>query len=246
MDQSDNKKQAAGDGIRVAKGAWQFDDAVPGVFDAHVSKSIPKYQYGHDLVIKYAQPFLQEAGRCYELGCSTGMLTAKLAACANPDKSSIIGLDQVSGMIDRAHRRCKDFAHVSFETADIVNYRFQSANVVVCYYTLHFTPLSKRAGIINAVYNALEDNGIFVLFEKIRFSDEQKNREVTDQYHKFKASQGFTHKEIISKAEALEGVLVPQTEQENLIMLGDGGFNSNLVIFEELCWQGYLGVKSSC
>lgn len=233
-------KSSAGDGLIVSRGAWQFDDAVPGVFDTHISKSIPGYREGHDLIIKLIQSRMQNSGRCYELGCSTGTLTAKMAACSDPERMAIVGIDQVAGMIARARIRCNAFANVSFELADIVSHDFRPSSVIVSYYTLHFTPVSTRADIVRRIFRALQPDGLFLLFEKIRFADPRLDREMTEKYHRFKKSRGFSSEEIRSKAQALEGVLAPYTESENLAMLDEAGFGPVSIVFNELCWQGYL------
>ena len=236
-------KSSAGDGLIVSAGAWQFDDAVPEVFDAHISKSIPGYAQGHDLVVRLIRSTLQNSGRCYDLGCATGTLTAKMAACSDPERMVIIGIDQVAGMIERAEVRCSAFANVSFELADIVNYDFLPSSVIASYYTLHFTPVSTRMGIVKRIFGALQPGGLFLLFEKIGFSDPRLEREMTQKYHQFKKSRGFSGEEIHNKARALKGVLTPYTESENLAMLNQAGFSRVSIVFNELCWQGYLAAR---
>lgn len=233
-------KSSAGDGLVVSRGAWQFDDAVPGVFDTHISKSIPGYLEGHDLIVERIRSRMQHSGRCYDLGCSTGTLTAKMAACSDPDRMVIVGIDQVDGMIARAGNRCKAFANVSFELADIVHHDFLPSSAIISYYTLHFTPVAARMDLVSRICRALQPDGLFLLFEKIRFSDPRLDREMTEKYHRFKKSRGFSSEEIRSKAQALEGVLKPNTESENLTMLDQAGFGHVSIVFNELCWQGYL------
>jgi len=232
-----------GDGIHAARGAWQFDDTVPEVFDQHVSKSIPEYEQGHNLIVKILAPLLSQRGVCYELGCSTGVLTAKLAQVSNQERVKIIGLDTIEGMIDRARGRCATYKNVSFEIADISAYSFNSAIAIVSYYTLHFISLNLRKPVLERVFNALNPGGQLLLFEKIRFEDESHDKKITENYHEYKISQGFTQEEIIAKSAALEGVLIPQTENQNLEMLKNAGFKSSAIIFNTLCWQGYLAVK---
>ncbi len=234
------EKLSAGDGLIVSRGAWQFDDAVPGVFDTHISKSIPGYLEGHDRIVERIRCRMRNSGRCYDLGCSTGTLTAKMAACSDPERMCIIGIDQVAGMIARAGSRCQAFPNVSFELADLVTHDFLPSSVIVSYYTLHFTPVAARMDIIRRIFRALQPDGLFLLFEKIRFADPRLDREMTEKYHRFKKSRGFSSAEIRSKAQALEGVLEPHTESENLAMLDEAGFGEVSIIFSELCWQGYL------
>jgi hypothetical protein len=84
-----------------------------------------------------------------------------------------------------------------------------------------------------------------LLFEKVRNPDPDRDQEITAEYHAFKESQGFTKQEIRAKAAALEGILVPQTEGENLAMLTEAGFSKISKVFQELCWQGYAAEKNA-
>lgn len=76
-----------------------------------------------------------------------------------------------------------------------------------------------------------------------QITDKQKDGELTEAYYSFKRSQGFTEREIRAKAKALEGVLIPQTEEDNTGMLGVAGFTSVKRIFQNMCFQGYLAKK---
>ena len=243
-DSPDNIKPAiAGDGIVVSNSSWTFDGMVPEVFDVHVSKSIPGYIRGHKLVLELAAPRLAQGGRCYELGCSTGTLTAHLGACTNPDTTELIGLDQIEAMLELARSRCDDFAHVHFELANIADYTFLSSRVIVSYYTLQFIPIPQRITLVAQIFSALEPGGVFLLFEKTHYQDSLRDAEMTEAYHDFKRSQGFSEQEIRAKAAALEGVLIPRTQQENIAMLRSAGFSKVSQVFNELCFQGYLARK---
>lgn len=68
-----------GDGIQAEHGSWSFADEVPKTFDEHVSKSVPLYLEGHDLICDISDCFIKADSIAYELGCSTGTLSLKLA-----------------------------------------------------------------------------------------------------------------------------------------------------------------------
>ena len=240
---NENSYQQVGDGISSQKRGWRFDGDVPKRFDLHVKKSIPGYVDGHDIVVQLAKPHLSQSGVCYELGCSTGTLTSKLASCSCPDMNSIIGLDQIDAMLEIAQEKCKEYSNVSFEQADILEYAFLPASVIVSYYTIQFIPPENRPGLVKKIYDAMEEGGVFILFEKIRFADAATDKRVTDEYYAFKKAQGFSEEEILLKAESLKDILTPQTEAENLQMLRAAGFSNIDIVFNQLCWQGYLAQK---
>lgn len=243
MSNSKSRIPLVGDGIIAEPGSWRFDGSVPGEFDQHIIRSIPGYMEGHEYVVNATKSIISTGGVCYELGCSTGTLCKKLALSATTSRSKIIGIDQIQGMIDIARQRCAEFEHVSFEVGDIVDCNFKPASAIVSYYTIHFLPARIRQAVIRKIYDALLPNGIFIMFEKIKFPDPVKHREITDAYYDFKRSMGFTEEEIRAKADSLEGILVPQTEESNLMLLNSAGFGKVNTVFTELCWQGYLAQK---
>lgn len=229
-----------GDGITAQRSSWRFDGAVPGKFDSHVSRSIPGYEYGHDRVVEIATSMLSRHTVAYELGCSTGVLTEKLAACPQHENTKIVGIDPIAGMLDIASQRCKGFPNVSFVQGDALSFCYRPTLFVVSYYTLQFVPIVDRKAAIQRIFDSMEEGGVLILFEKIYFDDERENAKVNEQYVSFKRSQGYSDEEIRSKAESLEGVLVPQTEFENKKMLATAGFEDIKTIFSQMCWQGYI------
>ena len=61
--------------------------------------------------------------------------------------------------------------------------------------------------------------GALIVSEKIRFEDADEQAEQTDWHHDFKRTQGYSELEIAQKRNALEKVLVPDTEAEHLARL---------------------------
>ena len=68
-----------GDGVSTANASWKFDKTIVKIFDKHITKSVPFYIEGQQLVTQISDYFIKEDSICYELGCSTGSLTYKLA-----------------------------------------------------------------------------------------------------------------------------------------------------------------------
>jgi tRNA (cmo5U34)-methyltransferase len=65
-----------------------------------------------------------------------------------------------------------------------------------------------------------------------------------DLYYDFKRMQGYSDFEISQKREALENVLVPYSEPENIAMLKDAGFKSIDSIFKYGNFVTFLAKKS--
>ena len=67
-----------GDSIVSKNASWSFGGNVAKHFDAHVRRSVPLYEEGHDLIGKISDFFLSNESKCYDLGCSTGKLIYEL------------------------------------------------------------------------------------------------------------------------------------------------------------------------
>ncbi len=108
-----------GGGIDAASGSWSFGGETPLEFDEHAARSIPWYQACHELVVDLADRLVPAGGRCYELGCSTGALSALLASRLAPRRAEVVGVDAEPGMVELARQRCTRLELASFETARI-------------------------------------------------------------------------------------------------------------------------------
>ena len=79
-------KATVGDGIAAANAGWTFSNEVARTFSSHVSKSVPLYAEGHDLICTLSDFFVQDSSVCYELGSSTGVLERQARAAARRDR----------------------------------------------------------------------------------------------------------------------------------------------------------------
>lgn len=230
---------ASGDSLD-ATGGWTFGGDTPPGFDDHVTRSIPWYAAGHELVADVADHLVPADGRCYELGCSTGTLTALLATRLGPRRAEVIGVDAESGMVDIARRRCAGLPRVGFEIARVEELELAAADLVVSYYTLQFVHVRDRRAVLRRIRQALEPAGALILFEKVLVPPVRAQQLATGIYHDWKRRQGFSDAEVASKERSLRGVLEPQTSAENRAMLREAGFREPVPIFRWLNWEGLI------
>ena len=240
-------KDSAGDGIVARNANWTFAGGVAGQFDDHVSKSVPMYAEGHDIVCGLSDFFIGRDSLSYDLGCSTGSLTLKLAERIK-DKAGarITGIDVEAEMIEKANtkRDISGFANVSFQTDDISQADLEPADFIVSYYTVQFIRPNIRQALIDNIYNALRWGGCFVMFEKVRGPDARFQDILTAMYsYDYKLAQGYDTEEIVSKARSLKGVLEPFSTQGNLDLLARAGFEDVMTIAKYICFEGFMAIK---
>lgn len=233
-----------GDGLKAERANWNFSGEVARNFDDHVSKSVPLYNEGHQLVCELSDFFVKPGSLCYEIGCSTGVLSLKLAE-HNAAKAGarFVGIDVEPDMIDVARGRAAKYDNVTFSVDDVTQMEMQPADLIVGYYTVQFIRPSERQRVIDKLYASLQWGGALILFEKVRGSDGRFQDMAARLYDDYKLSRGYTPDEIVSKARSLKGVLEPFSSQGNLDLLRRAGFVDTMTIMKYICFEGFVAIK---
>ena len=234
-----------GDGLKAENASWEFGSKVADNFDSHARKSIPHYSEGHELITNLSDFFITSSSVCYEIGCSTGTLTYKLAS-HNSDKtdSRFIGIDVEKEMIQTARRKIDPPpANVEFVKDDILQVDFEPADLIVAYYTVQFIRPSQRQRLISKLYDSLQWGGALIMFEKVRGPDARFQDILTRLYVDYKLDQGYSSEEIISKSRSLKGILEPFSTQGNIDLLKRAGFVDIMTVMKHLCFEGFLAIK---
>ena len=177
---------------------------LPSNFDAHIENSVPLYRHSHDLICAFAEFFLSDGELCYDLGCATGRLSARLAACHQ--QVAIKAIDIEPRMIARAAAtHCRELANVELLTADITQFEFVPADLMVACYTLQFIKPRLRAALLHKIYGNLHHGGALLLFEKV-IAEDAVLQEMTALIHtNFKLARGCQPEQVIAKANSLRG-----------------------------------------
>lgn len=234
-----------GDGLKADNANWKFDGEVVDSFDSHVSKSVPYYRDGHELVVNLSDFFIGSDSVCYEIGCSTGSLTLALAS-HNAAKSNtrIIGIDIEEDMIEAAKKKAEPLPdNIEFLADDVLQMNLEPADLIVAYYTVQFVRPSERQRLFDKIYNSLNWGGAFILFEKVRGPDARFQDILARLYDDYKLQQGYSPEEIISKSRSLKGVLEPFSTQGNIDLLKRAGFVDIMSVMKYLCFEGFLAIK---
>lgn len=238
--------KTVGDGLKAENANWHFGGQVAQQFDSHVSRSVPLYHEGHQLICSLSDFFINNESRCYEIGSSTGALTLKLAK-HNQAKTgaTFIGMDVEPDMVAQANKnkQAASLKNVEFVHEDAMTFAFDRPDLIVAYYTVQFIRPSLRQQLIDKIYQSLNWGGAFILFEKVRGNDARFQDIVTSLYNDFKLSQGYSPEEIFTKTRSLKGVLEPFSSQGNLDLLKRAGFVDVLSIMKYVCFEGFLAIK---
>ena len=234
-----------GDNIKSSVGAFNFSGSVYKKFEKHVSKSVPFYNMGHNLICKLSSFFLVNKSVAYDLGSSTGNLSRSLSKYNKDLKIKIIGLDEETKMVNHAKKQLSknDKKRIFFKKCDIKKFNFKKSDLIISYYTIQFIKPKYRQKIYDRIFSSLNYGGAFILFEKVRGSDARFQDIFTQLYHEFKFDQGFSKEEIYNKSSSIRGVLEPFTSKANIDYLKRAGFKDITPIMKYCSFEGFLAIK---
>ncbi len=225
------------------KKQFEFDEEVAAVFDDMLERSVPFYEESRKITKFFALKALRENGILYDLGCSTASLLIDIHRDLNTP-ATLIGLDNSEAMLEHAQRKIEAFcANVSVINADILEYDYKETDVVISNYTLQFIRPLVREELVAKIADALTQTGVFIFSEKIISHHAKLNKDLIECYYDFKKDQGYSEYEIVQKREALENVLVPYSEEENIIMAKNAGFSHCEVIFRWANFATFIAIK---
>lgn len=221
---------------------WTFKGEISEVFDQHVRQSVPGYVDIQNLVSNIADFFLDE-NPIYDLGCATGETIININNRHVDKKIHFIGIDSSEDMVEQAKVKTNHMNNVLFENRDLTNYEFNhKSNLILSILTLQFCPQEERKKIINKIYETLNTGGAFILVEKNYASSSIHQDLFTQIYHDFKQVNTLSTEEIRDKDKALRSKLVPKSMKNNLELLNQVGFTTD-IFYKNLNFTGYLAIK---
>jgi len=224
------------------KKQFEFDEEVAAVFDDMLSRSVPFYEQSQEITRFFALKALEEGGIMYDLGCSTASLLISIAK--QNSKAKLIGLDNSEAMLEQAAKKAHAFnAEIELLNADILEYKYEKADVFVSNYTLQFIRPLVREELVKKISDALNKDGVFIFSEKVISHHPKLNKDLIEHYYEFKKQQGYSEFEISQKREALENVLVPYSEEENIKMAKNAGFSHCEVVFRWANFATFIAIK---
>ncbi len=231
-----------GDRIQANNAGWSFGGDTPATFEDHVSKSVPLYQEGHNVVVQLSDFFLHQSSLCYEIGSSTGVLLDKVVNHNRMKNIRAIGIDVEPDMVAFAKQKYTS-SNISFVHADVADFELEKADMIVSYYTLQFIKPKHRLDVLRQIYSALNWGGALLLFEKVRAPDARFQDIMSSLYVDYKIDQGYDAGQILSKSRSLKGVLEPFSTGGNLDLLQKAGFQDVMTVMKYVSFEGFLAIK---
>ena len=158
--------------------------------------------------------------------------------------ATLIGIDNSEAMLVQARKKCEAYgAKIEVINADILEYDYKEAALFVSNYTLQFVRPLVREELVKKIADALKKDGMFIFSEKVISHHSKLNKDLIECYYDFKKEQGYSEYEIVQKREALENVLVPYSEDENIKMALNCGFTHCEVVFRWANFCTFIAIK---
>ncbi len=227
---------------KTIKKQFEFDEEVAVVFDDMLSRSVPHYEESQKITQFFALKNLKQGGILYDLGCSTASLLIYLAKQTND--LTLIGLDNSEAMLTQARKKANALgANIELYNANILEFEYEQADVFVSNYTLQFIRPLVREKLLQKISTSLKKEGVFIFSEKIISHHPKLNKDLIEFYYQFKKENGYSEFEIAQKREALENVLVPYSEEENIQMALNNGFKHCEIISRWANFATFIAIK---
>lgn len=228
-------------------GDFQFDQQVAEVFPDMIQRSVPGYSNIITAIGMLTKRFSQPNSVLYDLGCSLGAATLEMRRNIEQENCQIIAVDNSPAMIERCQRHLNAFkgnTPVTIMCKDIQDTDINNASVVILNFTLQFIEPQSRQALINKIFQGLNPGGILLVSEKLRFENETAQSLLTDLHHDFKRANGYSELEISQKRNALENVMLTDTQEQHMERFTNAGFNTSELWFQCFNFCSMIAVKS--
>ena len=184
----------------------------------------------------------QQDSNFYDLGCSIGAVTNQVSDIVRTKKGNILAVDNSEAMINFCKSRIKD-SHISFILDDITKIEIENASVVSLNFVLQFLEPSVRLNFLKGIFKGLKKGGALLLSEKFSFDSNKEEESVFRIHHSFKLSNGYSELEVSRKRDALEGVLISQSQAKNEELLYESGFSEIKKVMKNLNFVTFMAMK---
>jgi len=207
---------------------WKFDKTVAKNFNRIAKTNIPDYLKVIKKSIEIIKIIFQnkKSMKIIDIGCATGNTLKELE---KKGYKNLYGIEKSEDMIEKAYKsKFINYIHNKKLPKNLGKF-----NVIIANWTLHF--INNREKYLQDIYDSLENNGIFILTEKVSASECIKKS-----YKNFKKTKGLNDKEILQKENSIKGILVPYPIEWYFTTLYKIGFSSIEVINAHYSFISFL------
>tara|TARA_R110000824_G_scaffold69201_2_gene178293 strand:+ start:3025 stop:3762 length:738 start_codon:yes stop_codon:yes gene_type:complete len=238
----------------MPKDKWEFDAEVTKVFDNMLDRSIPQYKVMRELVINWAKDYIGNDEVIIDLGSSRGEAIKSLmhigtnndfiaTEISEPMLEELLLIPNTKNNIHAYNWDLRFTDGCLHNLLDSNNFKSKKIHLITSILTLMFVPMEHRQNLLKCIYECLEDDGAFIIVEKILGSTPETNQSMVEQYLSMKSDNGYSTEEIDRKKTSLEGVLVPLTVEQNNLLFKNAGFKHSEIFWKWNNFNAWICIK---
>lgn len=195
---------------------WTFkSEEVASGFDKHVRETLPWYDLATDAVAHVARHYINEGGKVYDIGASTGNIGKALKQTLESRKAKLIAIEPsipMAGLYEGG-------GQLLINNAEDIEY--EDYDVAICFLSIMFMEPNKRDDFMTKLRKSRKKGGAIIIFDKMEpihgyFSTVMYRLTLAN-----KIAQGIKPEQVMEKELSLSGVQRPINEQ----LLGDDAIN---------------------
>lgn len=227
---------------KTSAGGWTFNEQVVDQFDTHVSSSVRGYRDIQEITARAADWLAPDNSVIADIGCSTATTFDEIQKRHPGRRYSFHGYDTSEHMLASANRKIAGNVNtgssINLHQHDITNGALHDqADLTIGIFALQFLRPHTRIKVLEELLGASRNGGALLIAEKVIPRDSRWALIDAEASWEDKRVAGLPGEEIVAKAEALRGVLIPQLEDVVVSEALAAGWVSPHIIWAQWNWR---------
>lgn len=190
---------------------WTFENAtVAASFDQHVREQLPFYDLATGAVAHIARHYIPQNGLVYDIGASTGNIGRALEPMLTQRNAKLIPIEPAVQMAALYEGPGKD----DLITEDARSVTYHRCDLIVCFLSLMFLPVSGRKTFLAWLRSHLNPGGALIVVDKCTATSGYAATVLWRLTLAGKVAAGVDPAEIVAKELSLGGVQRPLHREE--------------------------------
>lgn len=212
-------------------------------YDVLIKKLIPEYEQMHNMIVDQID-FPRDKNLSFlDLGVGTGQTALHLLK--KYPHATIDGFDISPTMIEQAKKRLQNqLDRITFTEQDIKNLDISTKNYDACVAVLsvHHLDGQQKASLFKTIFRQLNENGIFVVGDIVKFDSESETKAKEDEWRAF-LIRNLGEQEGQYWFENYQEEDLPSSVNEQLNWLQQAGFHETNPLWEYMNYAVFNGKK---
>lgn len=210
-------------------------------YDRKIKQTLPYYDELYEQVIELVKLFNHNTVRWLDIGCGTGKMGS--IAFENIELERFVFCDSSDKMIRIAKERFKCH-NAEFSICDIKKLAYANEfNVITAIQVNHYLHIDERKIVLQNVYEALENNGLFISFENFAPFTDLGKTVYLEKWKRYQMKQGKNLEECESHIKRYGKDYFPISISENIELMQNCGFKAVEILWLSNMQVGLWGIK---